>query len=36
MFLKANVENVEHRLHSLYGEFDDILLNGRDTFRAPT
>ena len=32
MFLKANVENVEHRLHSLYGEFDDILLNGRDTF----
>jgi hypothetical protein len=32
MFLKANVENVEHRLHSLYGEFDDILLSGRDTF----
>jgi hypothetical protein len=32
MFLKANVENVEDRLHSLYGEFDDILLNGRDSF----
>ncbi len=32
MFLRANVKDVEHRLYSLYGEFDDILLNGRDRF----
>ena len=30
MFLQANVQDVEHRLHSLYGEFDQILLTGRD------
>ncbi|MBI2682626.1 MAG: hypothetical protein HYX26_05320 [Acidobacteriales bacterium] len=32
MFLKANVSNFEERLHSLYGEFDDILLTGRDRY----
>lgn len=30
MFLQANVRDVEHRLYSLYGEFDEILLKGRD------
>jgi hypothetical protein len=30
MFLRANVKDVEHRLHALYGEFDQILLQGRD------
>jgi len=30
MFLRANVRDVEHRLFSLYGEFDEILLKGRD------
>src|SRR5437762_1416922 len=30
MFLKANVQDVEHRLHALYGNFDDILRSGRD------
>lgn len=30
MFLQANVRDVEHRLYSLYGDFDEILLNGRD------
>ncbi len=30
MFLQANVRDVEHRLYSLYGDFDDILLTGRD------
>lgn len=32
MFLNANVRDLEHRLHALYGEFDDILLNGRDRY----
>jgi hypothetical protein len=32
MFLKAHVKDVEHRLHSLYGNFDDILLTGRDSY----
>lgn len=32
LFLNANVRDVEHRLHSLYGEFDRILLSGRDTY----
>lgn len=32
MFLKANVTDIEHRLHSLYGEFDNILLTGRDRY----
>jgi len=32
MFLKANVKDVEHRLYSLYGEFDKILLAGRDRY----
>jgi hypothetical protein len=32
MFLRANVRDVEHRLHSLYGEFDEILLSGRDRY----
>jgi hypothetical protein len=30
MFLQANIRDVEHRLYSLYGEFDQILLSGRD------
>jgi hypothetical protein len=30
MFLQANVRDVEHRLYSLYGDFDEILRNGRD------
>lgn len=33
MFLKANVRDIEHRLHSLYGEFDEILLTGRDKYK---
>lgn len=32
MFLRANVRDVEHRLHSLYGEFDKILIKGRDVY----
>jgi hypothetical protein len=32
MFLQANVRDVEHRLYSLYGEFDKILLSGRDVY----
>lgn len=32
MFLRANVKEVEHRLHSLYGEFDQIILSGRDRY----
>ena len=32
MFLRANVKEVEHRLHSLYGEFDQIILSGRDKY----
>jgi hypothetical protein len=32
MFLRAHVRDVEHRLHSLYGEFDQILLSGRDKY----
>lgn len=33
MFLKANVENVEERLHALYGAFDEILITGRDQYQ---
>jgi hypothetical protein len=32
MFLQANVQDVEHRLYSLYGEFDSILVSGRDAY----
>jgi hypothetical protein len=32
MFLQANVQDVEHRLYSLYGEFDQILLSGSDKY----
>lgn len=32
MFLQANVRDVEHRLYALYGEFDKILLTGRDRY----
>lgn len=32
LFLSANVRDVEHRLHSLYGEFDEILISGRDRY----
>lgn len=32
MFLRANVKEFEHRLYSLYGEFDQILLKGRDSY----
>jgi hypothetical protein len=32
IFLRANVKEVEHRLYSLYGEFDQILLSGRDSY----
>lgn len=32
MFLRANVRDLEHRLFSLYGEFDSILLTGRDRY----
>jgi hypothetical protein len=36
MFLQANVRDVENRLYSLYGEFDQILLSGRDKYgRGP-
>lgn len=36
MFLQANVQDVEHRLYSLYGEFDQILLSGCDKYdRSP-
>src|SRR3989338_8315150 len=30
LFLRANVQDIEHRLYSLYGDFDDILRTGRD------
>ncbi|HEY6343934.1 MAG TPA: hypothetical protein VIY49_20755 [Bryobacteraceae bacterium] len=33
MFLNANVKDLEHRLHGLYGSFDDILLRGRDAYQ---
>ena len=32
MFLRANVKDLEHRLHALYGEFDDLLITGRDKY----
>jgi hypothetical protein len=32
MFLKAHVSNFEERLHSLFGEFDDILITGKDRY----
>jgi hypothetical protein len=32
LFLSANVRDVEHRLHSLHGDFDKILLTGRDGY----
>src|SRR5258705_13244081 len=32
IFLRANVHDIEHRLHSLYGDFDEILRTGRDTY----
>ena len=32
LFLRVHVRDLEHRLHSLYGEFDDILLTGRDLY----
>jgi hypothetical protein len=32
MFLTANIKDIEHRLHALYGGFDDILLRGRDLY----
>jgi len=32
MFLRANVNDIEHRMKSLYGEFDDILISGRDRY----
>src|SRR5689334_16321118 len=32
MFLRANVKDLEHRLYSLYGEFDRILLTGCDKY----
>ena len=36
LFLRANVRDVEHRLYSLYGEFDEIIRTGRDKYnRAP-
>ncbi len=36
LFLRANVRDVEHRLYSLYGEFDEIIRTGRDRYnRAP-
>jgi hypothetical protein len=31
LFLQANVRDVEHRLYSLYGQFDEILIKGRDS-----
>jgi hypothetical protein len=33
MFLNANVKDLEHRLHALYGDFDDILIRGRDAYQ---
>ena len=33
MFLNANVQDLEHRLYALYGDFDDILIRGRDTYQ---
>lgn len=33
MLLKANVANVEDRMHALYGEFDQILLTSRDQYQ---
>src|SRR6476659_21372 len=36
MFLRANVKDIEHRLYSLYGEFDQIIKTGRDQYaRSP-
>lgn len=32
MFLRANVRDIEHRMNSLYGEFDEILISGRDRY----
>jgi len=32
LYLTANVRDVEHRLHALYGDFDDILITGRDKY----
>src|SRR4051812_13151156 len=32
LFLQANVQDLEHRLYSLYGDFDDILIKGRDLY----
>jgi hypothetical protein len=32
LFLRAHIRDVEHRLHSLYGEFDSIILTGRDSY----
>lgn len=32
MFLQANVRDLEHRLYALYGSFDHILLQGRDSY----
>jgi len=34
LFLKANVKDVEHRLHSLHGEFDKIINTGRDNYNV--
>jgi hypothetical protein len=33
MLLRANVENVEERMHALYGDFEQILLSGRDLYQ---
>lgn len=33
LLLRANVKDVEHRLHSLYGEFDQIIITGRDRYQ---
>lgn len=33
MLLKANVANVEERMYALYGEFEQILLSGRDRYQ---
>ena len=32
LFLRANVKDVEHRLYSLYGAFDEILITGQDRY----
>ncbi len=32
LFLRANVSDLEHRLYSLYGDFDEILITGRDKY----